>query len=60
MLIPCIEGGDAVKNVLFVLPFLGYTGADRVIFTLLNNLDRTKIKPFLLVHSDKEEKKWSD
>ncbi|MEF3108400.1 glycosyltransferase [Raoultella sp. WB_B2P2-3] len=45
-----------MKNVLFVLPFLGYTGADRVIFTLLNNLDRTKIKPFLLVHSDKEEK----
>lgn len=45
-----------MKNVLFVLPFLGYTGADRVIFTLLNNLDRNKINPFLLVHSDSDEK----
>lgn len=41
-----------MKNVLLVIPFLGHTGAERVIFTLLNNLDRTKINPHVLIYSD--------
>ncbi|WP_159215351.1 glycosyltransferase [Klebsiella pneumoniae] len=44
------------KNVLLVIPFLGYTGAERVIFTLLNNLDRANVNPHLLIYSDKDEK----
>lgn len=41
-----------MKNILFVMPILGLTGADRVIFTLLNNLDRTRFRPMLLLYKN--------
>lgn len=44
------------KNILLVIPFLGYTGAERVIFTLLNNLDRMYVNPHLLIFSDDNER----
>ena len=47
--------GFSVKNILFVMPVLGRTGADRVIFTLLNNIDRARFKPFLLLYKNDPE-----
>lgn len=44
-----------MKNILFVMPVLGRTGADRVIFTLLNNIDRSRFKPFLLLYKNDPE-----
>ncbi len=41
-----------MKNILFVMPILGLTGADRVIFTLLNNLDRARFRPMLLLYKN--------
>lgn len=40
-----------MKNVLFIIPFLGKTGAERVIFNLANNIDKTKFKPIILLYS---------
>ncbi|MCV9878015.1 glycosyltransferase [Brenneria izbisi] len=45
-----------MKNVLFIIPFLGRTGAERVILNLINNIDRVKYKPHLLLYSDIEER----
>lgn len=48
----------AIKNrkklkVLFVLPDLGAGGAERVLITLMNGLDRLKFEPHLLTVSNK-------
>ncbi|MCS3409374.1 glycosyltransferase [Serratia sp. AKBS12] len=45
-----------MKKILFIMPILGRSGADRVIFTLLNNIDRTKFKPYLLLYKNDSEK----
>lgn len=49
-----VEG--TVKKILFIMPILGRSGADRVIFTLLNNIDRTRFQPHLLLYKNDNEK----
>lgn len=39
------------KNIYFLLPGLTFGGAERVIFTLCNDLDRTKFTPTLVLFS---------
>lgn len=41
-----------MKEILFVLPKLGGGGAEKVVLTLLNNLDRKKFKPHLVIFDD--------
>lgn len=38
-----------MKKIYFLLPGLGFGGAERVIFTLCNNLDRSKFEPTLVL-----------
>lgn len=45
-----------MKKILFIMPILGRSGADRVIFTLLNNIDRTRFQPYLLLYKNDNEK----
>ncbi|MCU8823725.1 glycosyltransferase [Klebsiella quasipneumoniae] len=45
-----------MKNVVFIMPFLGNTGAEKVIFNIVNNLDRTLFKPFLLLYKEDEQR----
>ncbi|WP_283602876.1 glycosyltransferase [Serratia proteamaculans] len=49
-----VEG--TVKKILFIMPILGRSGADRVIFTLLNNIDRSLFEPYLLLYKNDERK----
>lgn len=49
-----VEGN--VKKILFIMPILGRSGADRVIFTLLNNIDRSQFQPHLLLYKNDKEK----
>lgn len=46
--INCLKGSDTLKKVLFVIPTLGGGGAERVLVTLLNNLDKNKYDITLL------------
>lgn len=47
---PNIDSQDLnMKKIYFLLPGLGFGGAERVIFTLCNELDRKKFKPTLVV-----------
>ena len=45
-----------MKNVLFIMPFLGRTGAERVIFNLVNNIDSEKYKAHILLYADEPER----
>lgn len=45
-----------MKNILFIMPFLGRTGAERVIFNLVNNIDREKYRAHLLLYSNNLER----
>ncbi|WP_413714326.1 glycosyltransferase [Serratia marcescens] len=45
-----------MKKILFIMPVLGLSGADRVIYTLLNNIDRGKFKPHLLLYKNDSKK----
>ncbi|CAI0815692.1 Mannosylfructose-phosphate synthase [Serratia liquefaciens] len=45
-----------MKKILFIMPILGRSGADRVIFTLLNNIDRSRFQPHLLLYKNDNEK----
>lgn len=40
-----------MKNVLFVMPFLGRTGAERVICNLINNIDPGLYRPHVLLYA---------
>ncbi|MBM7343814.1 glycosyltransferase [Pantoea coffeiphila] len=40
------------KKIALIIPFLGRSGAERVIFNLLNNLDRNKFELHLLLYKD--------
>ncbi len=54
---PC---SDKLK-VLFILPTLGAGGAERVLITLLNNLDRDHFEPeFLALNGSGPIKEWID
>lgn len=41
-----------MKNILFVMPFLGRTGAERVICNLINNIDSNKYRSHILLYTD--------
>tara|TARA_R110000868_G_scaffold149712_2_gene372283 strand:+ start:1895 stop:3046 length:1152 start_codon:yes stop_codon:yes gene_type:complete len=43
------------KNIVFVLPSLTAGGAERVLISLMNGLDRERFKPFIVTVSDKGE-----
>lgn len=45
-----------MKNVLFIMPFLGRTGAERVIFNLVNNINSKEYKPHILLYADEPER----
>ncbi|WP_434583979.1 glycosyltransferase [Klebsiella sp. R390] len=45
-----------MKNVVFIMPFLGNTGAEKVIFNIINNLDRNVFKPFLLLYRQDDKR----
>lgn len=45
-----------MKNILFIMPFLGRTGAERVIFNIVNNIDSKKYRPHVLLYADDPER----
>ncbi len=45
-----------MKNVLFVIPFLGKTGAERVVYNLVNNIDRSKYTPFIVLYAQDDHR----
>lgn len=45
-----------MKNILFIMPFLGRTGAERVIFNLVNNIDSKRYRAHILLYSDDIER----
>ncbi len=48
-------------KVLFILPTLGAGGAERILITLMNNLDRTHFTPeFLALNDSGSIKEWID
>ncbi|PCI97425.1 MAG: hypothetical protein COB14_09105 [Alphaproteobacteria bacterium] len=48
-------------KVLFILPTLGAGGAERILITLMNNLDRTRFQPeFLALNDAGPIKEWVD
>ncbi|HFF8976707.1 TPA: glycosyltransferase [Serratia marcescens] len=45
-----------MKNVVFVMPYLGWTGAERVVFNLLNNLSRDKFRLHVLLYKNDDNR----
>ena len=47
-----------MKNIVFIMPYLGWTGAERVVFNLLNNLNKEDFRVHLLLYK-KDDKRNS-
>ncbi|ENZ7710733.1 glycosyltransferase [Klebsiella aerogenes] len=45
-----------MKNIVCIMPYMGNSGAEKVMFNVMNNLDRNKFKPYILLYKCDNDK----